>query len=564
MTAFDYAGRFTWGPVQGVEQVTITRSRGISPSVCQVVVPRKMNFPTGSSVILFSDGQNSFRMNDCILGDIAYDGSNGERWVLTIYDYRWKWAMGRINGRYNFRRGGKLVEKRKKKPSDLAKLCFEQMGVTRFDTSAMPDDVYPEVNWDLTVPANALQELCNTIGCVICPQLDGSVHICKLGEGRQLPTMRGGEVKESLDLAEAPDEVWMQAAPNSYEISIEIGEPLGLEENGQIKPWNELSYKPDNGWGFEDPRTLDGIPKKHRKYALQSLYRWYQLKLPIKIPSLPFDVTDIDQILPILDYRLERAKAFVSGERVNSAVEQEERQKAWMLYGRFWPLKDIEKHNVTSFSHDFDGKPELIYDGDFEIDQIRGFIKFSDPIFQIVTRQESGGNESRQVFDPPRLFLRTTVNIYDAKSGAAYRHVVKLPTGRRNGTKPHHAVEQSVRREVIIKPGEQAVKSDNKTQLEAELKKYGQLIVRKFVPKPVATGTYSGFQPIELDGAIAQVTYEIDSEGYTLTTASRNAEHSEQVPSFEARLRAAAVNDMLNRQKVVSKSSRRKEEEERD
>ncbi len=95
-------------------------------------------------------------------------------------DYRWAWVFGAIDGRYNQIRANEIVPKTKKTPRELAKLCFEQMGVSRFKVEALPDDLFPEINWKEANPAQALEDLCAQHGCVICPRYDGSVMFAVL------------------------------------------------------------------------------------------------------------------------------------------------------------------------------------------------------------------------------------------------------------------------------------------------------------------------------------------------------------------------------------------------
>lgn len=66
---------------------------------------------------------------------------------------------------------------------------------------------------------------------------------------------------------------------------------------------------------------------------------------------------------------------------------------------------------------------------------------------------------------------------------------------------------------------------------------------------------YVGIVPIQVDGAIHQVTYSIHSGegGSCLTRASRNTEHSHYIPKYERRRDKAA--NQANRDRAQSQKS---------
>ena len=161
-------GRFRFGEVVGVERLEFTRSRGVTPSVCQFRIPAVGRpLPTKPSPMVFMDGRNSYTFRDCIVGDIALDASeSGQSWIVTVFDRRWRWAFGEISGQYNIRRAGKTIPKASKTPRELAALCFEALGEDRYDVSLMPNYLQPEVNWVMENPGAALESLCSQVGAV--------------------------------------------------------------------------------------------------------------------------------------------------------------------------------------------------------------------------------------------------------------------------------------------------------------------------------------------------------------------------------------------------------------
>jgi hypothetical protein len=59
------------------------------------------------------------------------------------------------------------------------------------------------------------------------------------------------------------------------------------------------------------------------------------------------------------------------------------------------------------------------------------------------------------------------------------------------------------------------------------------------------SGVYAGLIPLQIDGAIQQVAFSIDSRGGTITTISRNSEVNILVPDFDERQRDADLKDIL-------------------
>ena len=59
-----------------------------------------------------------------------------------------------------------------KKPQALATLCLQAMGEDDYDVSALPNDARPEIDWSYQNPAEALQQLCDKLGCRVTYVVD--------------------------------------------------------------------------------------------------------------------------------------------------------------------------------------------------------------------------------------------------------------------------------------------------------------------------------------------------------------------------------------------------------
>jgi hypothetical protein len=580
MTSYDVAGRIEFGNVVGVEQFSMTRSRGVRPSTIQFVVPVVPEVPIGvSSPLSLHDGVNSFTLRDCLVQSVDIDYSMGDRYIVTLLDERWKWSYGEISGEYNIVRGGVILHSTRKKPGDLAKLLFEAMGVDDYDITQLPNDTYPEITWDLEVPAIALESLASSLGCIICLQLDGKVKICKIGVGAKLPVIRGSEMRESLKFVEAPDDIYISANATVWEISLKIDKPFGKERDKgstgtspveSIIPIDKLSYKPKSGWGNEDPTVFPNVGNtitpgntiqesikerdRIRGLAQESIWKIFGFKFPFNLPGLAFQIKDVNQLI-FHDELLSQSLVQYSSPLQKQAYEQRRMQP--FVYGVYYDRKETGKNNVDAFSHEWKKNQKLVYPGSFNVDKDRGVISFSDAVYQY-----DSDPSAKERFKAPELYLRVAVSVKDPETGRYWREAMRNKTGYRNATKPLWVKRSDLRREIMVDPTTSkafASNGDNLKTVESELRKYSLIELKKLESIMPAQASYSGFVPIDLDGTIEQVTYEISSSGETTTTASYGYEHSLIVPSFEERRRIALLNqfadkqsNMMNGNKVVA------------
>jgi hypothetical protein len=541
MTVSLIQGRFRFGEVRGVEQLTYTRSRGVQPGICQFRIPAVGKpLPTFPTTMTFSDGRNSFTFRDCIIGDVALDTTEGQSWIVSVLDRRWKWQFGEISGHYNVRRADKVILRTAKTPQELAALCFEALGEKRYDVSRMPNQLQPEIHWDMENPAAALEALCTAVGAVVCPRLDDTFAIYPVGVGAVLPKLPGSESKEAIDFAEVPDSIAFAAGPTAWQKSLELFQPVGIEASGKVVPINELSYKPDHGWEYENPNAFASIKDKEtRKLAQMSVWKWYQIRMPIKLPFLKAkrrggseyefrEVKTVQEILPILDFQVAWETVLGVRQRVKPVV-----------YGLYFDRGDTGRNNATEIIHNLSKNKKLIYKGSFDIDQDYGIVKFSDPMYYLQT------TDGKTRIVPAKLYLRTAFNCYNAETNAPTRWTKELKTGYRNGTKPAWIVRDEIFHEFVIEATTGKIVADNDPLVAEQADYYLKAEVAKYQNKNPISAVYTGFPPIDLDGAIAQVTYTIDGEGLTSTEASRDSEHSIVVPSFTERQRLVKLKALL-------------------
>ena len=575
MTAFDIAGIVSFAGVTNIRQISVSRSRGIQPGTITLVLPFIPLFfdTTRTYPIILSDTKRTITLPDCKVIDTSFVFSNGEELHVQLLDYRWRWSLGEISGEYNEIAGGVIVPESKRHLRQLAELCLDEMGVKKRDVKQLPVDIYPTVSWDLDNPAQALESLVSEYGFVVCPNLDGSVLICKNGVGLKLPDMIGQEVKKSFVSKIIPDNIYIHAQPTVWEVSIPLGRAFAIERSApkpnqtsteSIVPLEEATYMPKAGWGLEHPTGFPNVAEtlvkanltdaeklKERDRILglakESVWRIFGFEFPLKLPHAPFDIKSINELIFHDELLAETEVDYISpGDGDRKQLNTQVRRQRPFIYGRFHLDRGDGTNNVEEFSHDYHLDQKLIFDGSFTIDRSYGVIKLSKPLYIYDSLDE------KETFKLPKAYLRTAVSIMSSKTRQKFRSVFKQPTGFKNGTKPMH-VSSTPRREIILDRESKGIDKDNEQDLEKELRVILKSKVDELKTIAPETRTYQGFHGIELDGTIQQISYEIDGQGFTRTIASYGMEHSDVIRSFEDRKRVERTDAFIKRQAEFQK-----------
>lgn len=205
-----------------------------------------------------------------------YDQS-GLVWRLSILDRRWAfrfagdgspdYAGGPVSGWFNQRfdsvqpaptpldqmgtyQLGSLNPDTIRTPRWLAEQLLLAMGEEGYDILVLPDNIdsspLPEVVWDMDLPAVALQDLCERLGCriVIDPLRRGNpVRIVQIGVGIDLPPDYVERSSFVVDPPEIPESIMVVGNRTRYQADLLLI-PVGLDVDGTIKPIWKLSYAP--------------------------------------------------------------------------------------------------------------------------------------------------------------------------------------------------------------------------------------------------------------------------------------------------------------------------------
>jgi hypothetical protein len=576
-------GMFAYPGVKTVLSGSFTLSHGISPSMATIYISPQEGWIPKQGPLTISYGSVLLKFEDCVAdrGEAQRGPDGMPVWALHLLDRRWKWRKcGTISGYYNVRRGfgedaggnklASIVEATKKTARELAKLCLEAMKEKGYDVEALPEEDWPEVEWDYTLPAEALARLCDTYSCRIVLHLNGRVKIEKIGEGKNLALGTTGlDGGISADSPEIPDKLVLVTAPVRWQYDFDI-EPIGLDVDGDIKPIDDLSYKPKDGWAKSDVPNFNDVTTEvkagavnakttykttPRQLAQETVFRWFRIKVtaakddkkfkPIKLPPNKEAIDDLDRILPIEDKQITTRQV---GKRIEPLPAQ--------VWGRFFPGYESTASQIAFLPEagaDLSKVPDAIYTKGFTIDRELGIVKFSEPVFLY--------GESKELNDhmPPELRLRTTVSLRDKETRGWIRHEFEREMGGppRN-TQPQYLQHDDVFYNVISQ-GDQA--SNTEAEAEKAAKHYLDAVEKQYQTTDPSSFTYGGIQKIDVDGAIQQVTWNVSDDGFATTRASRNREELLVVPSYNERRMMERLQDALTLQNLTTRT--RKEAMER-
>lgn len=553
----DPQGLAFFGTLHSLLSFELTWTPGITPNIATLTIPPQRGQLIKQGALRIQYGRNKFQFlnsrADTIQSVWRNDGT--EVWELKIMDRRWLWReTGQISGFYNALVGDNHI-RNPKSVRELAKLCLKEMNEVRFDVSALPKKAFPEVSWEYANPAEALASLCDQYQCYVVLGVNDRVKIAKIGVGANIPTNQILDGGITIDPPDPPGKIVFVGARNRYQTDVLL-EPVGLEADGRIVPINKLSYIPvvrgRKTWQFSSVEDFSEIQDiKSRGLAQASVFRWYRVKLPFRLPGVREKIKRLWQILPMEAIQIETAKRF-DGE--------EEPRPNW-VYGQYWTGDDSHEDVVDVFEPDIDNKPRGLYTKNWALDTELGIAKFANPVYRTKEVFDRDGRPLGRITLPAKLALRTAVGLRDEKTRAWRRtEVARNPPSRSHSRKSkRYLISEDSVRERWIKFSAPAGLQDNRDEFREE----GQLQIEateaEYLPKQSGSFTLPGLIPIVVDGAIRQVTWRIDQDGVATTRVSRNLEELLVSPSYKEIRFAERIWEAM--QKRDKSESQRKEDQ---
>jgi hypothetical protein len=521
----------------GVQQVlrwSYVLSQGITPGVCTVDIVPQLAVPDQVGTLRIAFGPVRITLTECVVDfALVRRGPDGMVVGLTLLDRRWKWRYGTISGRYNLRsRAGVLDRDTEQTPQELATRLLRAMGESGFSVADMPNDARPEIDWVAANPAGELAALCESLGCRVVLGVEGLVSICPIGVGATLPQLASVRTARfGLMPPARPDLLSLLAGPTRFQTQFRL-EAVGEETDGTIVPIDELSYRPDGGWGFEPVPLPNVADADDRARARRSVYRWYRIKCTagdevrdtFRLPGNHGPVRGLWQLLPL-------ERNLVETERDAEGIERPLRP---FVEGIFW-TGSPDGDNVSASRR---------YDGPFTLDPARGVVRFARPVLK---------RSADDSLLPAELYLTVAHPLLDADSRQELRYSLdrRLP-GPLLGTGAHVLRRDDLAEKIVSAYSDNHIPTGfttNHGPLEREAIGTLDAAQAEFQTLVTADAEYAGIVPISPDGAIRQVAWTCGPRG-ALTRASRNQEFSLAVPTWKER-RAAEAN------RVVAESTRR-------
>jgi hypothetical protein len=534
------------------KSATYTASHGIAPGVCTIEMPQELvGDMAAQGDLTFSYGDSYVTLFSCVVDTANVDRSAGGFIArVQLFDRRWAWQFGFINGHYNLPGPGTSTSggtdsgdgtappliraDTEMDPQGLATLCLQAMGESVYDVSALPDSSRPETHWSFENPAQALEQLCESLGCRVVLDLDSNgVRIVVLGEGDDLPEGPVQWVSDGVKPAEPPSSLLFVAGQTVQQGCIPLA-AVGRDTSGAIVPINQLSYTPKpDGWPPETLIFPSITTEPAHTYAEESLYRWWQPLLPFTAPDGTV-VSDLKQLI-LFDRQLDTN---LDPDDPNGATTQRPE-----ILGYFDPCYAQCSTSPTTV---------LTYHGSIQVDQNRGLVVTGDPLVSCQYGQNL----------PATLWLKTSFSLRDpvTREPSHYTQSYSLD-GSSNLTQPqivrHDELVLQVRGIYSSSGGISLTgETDNSGVISQAATYYLQAVAAQYQPVDSLDVPYVGIVPIQVDGAIHQVTYSIQSGdgGSCLTRASRNTEHSHYIPKYERRrdkVANKAVGDRVISQKSL-------------
>ena len=487
------------------------RGLGVFPNASIVYYRPQPNTVPARVSLTIGHGARSITMTNCLVDTGTSTRKHREGFIeaIKLLDRRWAWEYRPISGRYNRRLpDGTIDPASQKTPQELATLLFQALGETSFDISLLPNDGYPEVDWQYSLSNLELHQLCKDRGCDVSLNTDDTVGIVRLGQGVQAgPSADVQWFSQTIDPPQPPDELIGLCGPTIVESMFRL-KAIALDTDGQFKAFDDLSYKPAGGFEIETDiehfSFLEDDPVA-QACARKTMYRTYQIDSFADGTNLILGYTGtvdaISQVLPIGQTTLD-TYTDETGALVAAPAE---------IIGQFVvnadPTPDTNSENGT------------VYDGDFRIDSKTGIVTFSRRVFRY--------NDTFEIL-PAKLFLRTTFRLENA-DGQTVRDVVtyNLSAGGGANKYPVQIPEINRRHKVVWQTTDDAPVPESFETNEADVNSQATAILAgvatRFTFSAGGKVTYRDIQNLSTSGVIRQIQWSATSAG-AHTVASNNFE----------------------------------------
>ena len=583
--------KFSYPGIQLVEDLDLTDVAGVSPSTISIACyPQQGLPPIEGDLVLTQDGR-TVTFKNCRIDQARYTRNSGGLIVnVMLMDERWRWGKGYvITGKYNTRLPNNEVDPfREKKPIELVKLLFEAMEVTNYVADIVESDkniaaARPEIDWDVSNPAQELQSLLDSFGLRLVPRRsDGKFVVCRTGEGANLEANGRPyqDPSEGIDPQENPDALTVFGPPVRHQVRLEL-EAVGREiwdtskqpsaipddpllprptdnADGSIKLIADLTYAPKTGgvadWTKFDEacsevdrvrvKQPDGSLHSPQDLARQSVYRMFRVKADaedkITIPTYSDPKTG--------EHTVTRKQLILTNELLDEYIDPDGAKKIQPAFCDFigW-YTGYEGDGNSEGGTRLEARDNV--DGDaveFPTFSINLENQLQTISFSKAMMRYNDGESSGDIL-PAKIWLTCAVEIRHPETWQPIRYEKTKPVP---GAPPLKAREkakfvQPLRRDDVkawfktyydidttTGVGTITESTDNSLIADTQADYYLDSQIAALQTVNNKTLTLVGMWPFDLDGAINQVSYKISKSG-TDTIVSRGTEHDVRIPTYK-------------------------------
>jgi hypothetical protein len=438
-------GQAHWtGLKTGFISCSYTCGHGATPGTATLVVPMQpLGLIPKVGTLTLSDGVNSpIRLFGCrIVREDPVDVEGGKAIALTIQDRRWRWNYGAAEGFFNqvdpapdietrpvgeYRQsGGPYIPGTERTPRDLFRMLFSLAGEVGYTLGGFDDRPRIACDWRGDNPMRAASDVADAIGCrLVFQPVKNKAGVFPLGGfvrlGANLPIVRD---HPGTSLPPGPTVVRVRGGPALFTEWFQL-EAVGYEEDGRLRPIQELSYRPPNGWFEYYPLTAlwaDCVKGDSSDVLTsQALAKTYVMRL-YRLAAFPVDKRHV----PKLFEGQPAPRPGDPGGNPSGRPRQRwavptfgkiyNRRAVTLLEGVYEPDRDVSGQPITRppiVRHNGYEAPDSKGHGStnlaapdssgptkvgFSIDSARGLVTFQQPIFRVREKDADGADTDSAV-----------------------------------------------------------------------------------------------------------------------------------------------------------------------
>ena len=501
-----YEGWFSYPGIDEPQYIrAAVRTNGLRPNKCLLVSKPQDHPPLLHGDLSFGFDATGVTWADALCDSALMQVTDGGQSVIwTILDGRWRHRKAFISGAYNVvQPDGTVDPDTEKTLQELATILFNAIGVSA-DVSAVDTIEKPEVTFDHDRVVTELEELLEQRGYVCSYQLDGSYKVYRVGTGAVMPN--DGDVvnfANSINPPELPYKLRVVGDHTKVQSKFKTI-PVGLDTDGQLKPVNDLSYKPLSGWLGFDLKTCIGIADpKARELCLLTVGRWFQVR------------HQADQLDNIQGGGVDYAPGEILVMSANQylPLSEELLETAYDVYGKPQPgLAYVEATIFDDFGNPakMENTPKFtrIDSRDWTLDKKMGIVK----MFDLSLKSSTDDPLSKKTFAD--IYLTCSYSVDDPTTNLKDRFIRDRDMG---GNGMDQVKSEDLERHLICRYGSDGITitsiDDNESSVISKAEKLLDNLVASYSTGIGNTILYRGIRDYNTDGVNLQIVWKAAPPG---------------------------------------------------